>query len=139
MVKYNKQSLAEYISSKRESAGLSQQGLAKKSNLPLNIIESIESGQELFLAASIRQKLAKGLKLDPKEIKPYEKQEEDIDYNAEYIEIIKEKIITGELEGLKCPVCKEELICRVAEMYDLEDKLIKHPKARCSKCPFQVK
>ena len=37
-----------------------------------------------------------------------------------------------------CPVCGSKLITRVAKMYDLEDNLMLHPKARCSKCPFQI-
>ena len=66
-------SLAQMISSVREKLGLSQSGLAKKCNLAVQEIENIESGQELFLASTVRQKLAKGLKLNLLEIKMYEK------------------------------------------------------------------
>ena len=73
-MKYTKnKSLAQFVSETRESVGLSQSGLAKKSALPLNTIEDIEGGQELFLASTVRQKLAKGLKLNPQDIKLYEK------------------------------------------------------------------
>ncbi|MFA6989499.1 MAG: hypothetical protein WC197_05460 [Candidatus Gastranaerophilaceae bacterium] len=132
-------SLAQLISNQREKIGLSQIGLSKKAALPLKVIENIESGQELFLSSPVRQKLARALKMEPHVIKALEKRELDFEPYAEYIEKIKEKILTGELEGLKCPACKSELVCRVAELYDLEDRLIKHPKARCSKCPFQIK
>ena len=37
-----------------------------------------------------------------------------------------------------CPICGSKLITRIAKLYDLEDNLILHPKARCSKCPFQL-
>jgi transcriptional regulator with XRE-family HTH domain len=134
-----KLSLAQLISTQREMRGLSQIGLAKKSSLSIALIENIESGQELFLSAPVRQKLARALKLEPNLIKSLEKRELDFDNTVEYVENIKERILTGELEGLKCPICKSELICRIAELYDLEDRLIKHPKARCSKCPFQIK
>lgn len=132
-------SLAQFINEKREELGITQNKLAELSGLPINIIEEIESGQELFLPSTTRQKLAKGLKLMPKEIKPYEKQLDEFKPQSKYIEEIKEKIFAGKTDDLLCPVCKEKLICRVAEMYDLEDHLILHPKARCSKCPFQIK
>jgi len=135
----SKISLAQFISTRRENAGLSQRGLAKRSNLPLETIESIEAGQELFLATTIRQKLAKGLKLDSKTIKEYEKSPDDRAVSLEAIENIKVMVLAGETAGVKCPACGAKLICRVAEMYDMEDNLVKHPKARCSVCPFQVK
>lgn len=132
-------SLAQFVFETREKRGFSQHGLAKKSNIPLETIEKIEAGQELFLATVIRQKLAKALKVEPNKIKALEKDIEEKQIDEEYIERLKELISSGVLEGLKCPVCKSELICRVAEMYDLEDNLIRHPKARCTKCPFQLK
>ena len=39
---------------------------------------------------------------------------------------------------LLCPVCGSKLITRIAKLYDLEDNLMLHPKARCTKCPFQI-
>jgi len=134
-----KKSLAQFVATTRDNLGLSQRGLAMKSNLPLEVIESIESGQELFLATSIRQKLAKGLKINPQKLKEFEKQEEDQNEVPEYINQIRVMILAGETTGLKCPVCQSELICKIEEMYDLDDELVRHPKARCSKCPFQVK
>jgi transcriptional regulator with XRE-family HTH domain len=131
--------LAEFISSTRDNLGLSQKGLARKANIDLAIIENVESGQELFLSTSIRQKLAKALKVDNRIIKALEKQPQEPEMSIEYIEELRQRIIAGQFNGHVCPVCKSELICRVAEMYDLEDNLVRHPKARCSKCPFQIK
>ena len=62
-------SLGQFISLKRETLGLSQEELAKNSSLTLEQIQSIEQGLDLFLPSTIRQKLAKGLKIDNKEIK----------------------------------------------------------------------
>jgi predicted RNA-binding Zn-ribbon protein involved in translation (DUF1610 family) len=39
---------------------------------------------------------------------------------------------------INCPLCGEKLITRIAKLYDLEDNLVLRPKARCSKCPFQL-
>ena len=58
-----KKALSEYVAELREKVGLSVSGLAKKSGLTIEQIEDIEAGKDLFLPATIRQKLAKGLKV----------------------------------------------------------------------------
>lgn len=133
-----KTSLAQFVSETREKMGLSQTGLAKKSSLPIKTIEDIEAGQELFLASTIRQKLAKGLKLNNRDIKIFEKQFDDDIPGELTLEELKNEITQG-ATTLKCPQCSNELICHIEKMFDLKDNLILHPKARCSKCPFQVK
>ncbi len=136
----NKETLAAFISTTREKMGLTQQGLAFKANIDLIIIENIESGQELFLATSVRQKLAKALNQELIMIKSLEKQQKlPNEASLDTIEEIRLKMLEGKLTGNVCPVCGSELICRISERYDLEDNLIRHPKARCSKCPFQIK
>ncbi|MBQ2871818.1 helix-turn-helix transcriptional regulator [bacterium] len=133
-------SLAQFVSERRENIGLSQTGLSKKCNIPIKMIEDIECGNELFLATSVRQKLAKGLKVEPSEIKKYEKTfDVSLVSDAKYIDDIKIKILAGEGEECVCPVCGEKLVTRIAQMYDLEDVLQLHPKAHCTKCPFQIR
>ncbi len=133
-------SLAHFVSETREKIGLSQTGLAKKSALSLKIIEEIEGGRELFLASTIRQKLANGLKLKPSDIKKYEKHPNlSLLPDTEASVFIKNQILANDVEDLECPVCGSKLITRIAKMYDLEDNLILVPKARCTKCPFQIK
>ncbi len=131
-------SLAEFISEKREKAGLSVTGLAKRSGINIETIEDIESGKELFLSVTIRQKLARALKLQPAEIKSYEKTVNDVSVKQETIEDIKDMILNGETD-LYCPICSSKLIVRIAKMYDLEDNPVLHPKAHCSQCIFQIK
>lgn len=133
-----KKSLAQFIQQKRENLGLSASGLAKKCNLELALIEQIEAGQELFLPTTVRQNLAKGLKCSPNELKELEKDFENKFINEDVVDDLKEKILTGE-KNLICPKCQSLLITRIAKMYDLEDNLMFHPKARCSKCVFQIK
>lgn len=135
--------LAQFVSETREKLGLSQSGLAKKCNLTIEDIQGIESGIELFLSSTVRQKLSKGLKTTLSEIKIYEKKEDFhlLSPGAQNIDDLKNAII--ENEGNKgfaplCPVCGNKLVTRVAKMYDLEDNLMLHPKARCTKCPFQI-
>ena len=51
--------MAQFVVSKREEMGLSQEDLSEKSSLTLEQIQSIEQGLDLFLPSTIRQKLAK--------------------------------------------------------------------------------
>lgn len=137
----NEISLAQYVITKRESLGLSQEELANKSSLKLDEILSIEQGLDLFLPATIRQKLAKGLKVDNKEIKKYEIKTDFNFAKKNTMDEIREQILLNSNNPnfeIKCPVCNSKLITRIAKMYDLEDNLVLHPKARCSKCPFQL-
>ena len=129
--------LARFVQEKREQVGLSVTGLARKSNISAEIIEEIESGKELFLPVTVRQNLAKGLKCLSEEIKKYEK-----DFSTDFVPLsvidsLKDLILNG-AGGLKCPKCGADLITKVEKMYDLEDNLVLHPKAHCSKCVFQI-
>lgn len=131
-------SLAEFIQTRREKAGYSIYGLADKTNLPIEFLEDVESGKELFLSVSQRQKLARVLKCSPNEIKNLEREYEFKVVSDETIEDIKNKILKRET-NLRCPMCGEPLVTRIARMYDLEDNLILQPKAHCVKCIFQIK
>ena len=136
-------SLAQMVSTVREKLGYSQSGLAKRCNLNVEEIENIESGQELFLPPTVRQKLAKGLKLNLLEIKMYEKSYgntplEDFMLDFQTEDYIKQAILEGNTDNLRCPSCGSKLTTRVAKMYDLEDNLVLTPKAHCTKCPFQI-
>lgn len=131
-------SLSQFVQQKREKLGLSASGLAKKCSLELDVIERIEAGEELFLPTTIRQSLAKGLKCSLDEIKECEKPFETKFTDAITVEELKRRILAQE-SNLICPKCHSPLVTRIAKMYDLEDNLMLHPKARCSKCVFQIK
>ena len=134
-------SLSEYVRELREKAGLSVTGLAKKTALSIEQIEDIEAGKELFLPATIRQKLAKGLKVNPSEIKHYERimlvSYDKVD--EKYINDVKQAILNGDVENLRCPICSSKLNTKIVRLIDLENKIALHPKAQCSKCSFQIK
>ena len=133
--------LARFVSYTREKLGMSISGLAKKCNLEESVILNIEQGLELFLPTTVRQKLAKGLKASLDEIKLYEKNEEYNFVSKETIENLKADILfnaDNKAYVAICPVCGSKLITRIAKLYDLEDNLVLHPKARCTKCPFQI-
>ena len=131
-------SLAEFIQNKREKVGYSVYGLAERASISVELLEDIESGRELFLPVTVRQKLARALKCAPSEIKKYEREYEFEIVSDEVIEDLKSRILNRET-NLKCPMCGEPLVTRIARMYDLEDNLILQPKAHCVKCIFQIK
>ena len=132
------QTLAQFIQKKRADIGFSAKGLAMATNLPLETIEDIESGKDLFLSVTVRQNLAKILKCAPEEIKKLEKDFNNHVVSDSVIESLKELILNG-AGGLKCPVCGAPLVTRIQKLYDLEDNLMLHPKAHCTKCAFQIK
>ena len=132
------ESLAEFIQKRREKAGLSLTGLAKKTNIKLEILEDIEAGKELFLSVTQRQQIARILKCTPQELKKYEKDYKFEIVSEETIDKLKNSILNKET-NLRCPLCGEPLITRIARMYDLEDNLVLQPKAHCVKCVFQIK
>lgn len=134
----HEKSLAQFVQQQRETLGLSISGLASKCHLELTLLERIEAGEELFLATTTRQSLAKGLKCSLDEIKKLEKDFDNKFVDEEIIEDLKERILNAET-NLTCPKCHSPLVTRIAKMYDLEDNLMFHPKARCSKCVFQIK
>lgn len=129
--------LAKFISKKREELDLTRKALSISANIPLNDIDEIEEGKVLFLSTTVRQSLAKVLKCEADEIKALEKDITSDITSPEIIESLKELILNG-AAGLKCPKCGAPLVTRIAKMYDLEDNLILHPKAHCTKCPFQI-
>lgn len=131
-------SLAEFIQTKREKAGYSIFGLADRASISVETLEDIESGRELFLPVTIRQKLARALKCSPSEIKKYEREYEFSIVSDEVIEDLKSRILRRET-NLRCPMCGEPLITRIARMQDLEDNIVLQPKAHCVKCVFQIK
>lgn len=132
------ESLAEFIQKKRECAGLSISGLAQKTSIKQEFLEDIEAGKELFLSVTQRQQLARVLKVSPKELKEYERSYEFQEISQDIIDNLKTQILNHKT-NLKCPMCGEPLITRIAKMYDLEDNLILQPKAHCTKCVFQIK
>ena len=93
------------------------------------------------MPATVRQKLAKGLKLNPVDIKQYERilivSYDKVD--DKYVKAVKKAILDGETDNLRCPICSSKLNTKVVRLLDLENNIALHPKAQCSKCSFQIK
>ena len=134
-------SLAQFVVAKRESLGYTIEDLADKSSLDIPTIQSIEQGMDLFLATTVRQKLAKALKIENKELKKYEVKTDFNLVKQSKSDEIREQILLNSTNpnfSINCPVCGAKLITRIAKLYDLEDNLVLRPKARCTKCPYQL-
>ena len=134
-------SLAQFVVETREKLNLTQEELAFNSGLDIEQIKNIEQGYEFFLPTTIRQNLAKGLKIENKEIKNYETKVSFSFVKNNVMDEIREQILINSSNQnfeIKCPNCGEKLITRIAKLYDLEDNLVLRPKARCPKCPFQL-
>jgi transcriptional regulator with XRE-family HTH domain len=132
------ETLASFVQKTRDDLGMSAKGLAMKSNIQLSQIEDIESGKDLFLSSTVRQKLAKALRCSLDDLIKLERGYQDINIKDDIILSIKQRILHRE-KDIPCPRCGATLVTRIAKMYDLEDNLILQPKAHCSKCVFQLK
>ncbi len=130
--------LASFVQQTRDNLGMSAKGLSIKANIDLSVIEDIESGKDLFLPVTVRQKLAKALRCQPEELIALERGYKDIVVSDDTIMEIRHRILNHE-KDIPCPKCGEPLIVRIAKLYDLEDNLVLQPKAHCSKCVFQLK
>ncbi|MFI3300845.1 MAG: hypothetical protein R3Y28_05425 [Candidatus Gastranaerophilales bacterium] len=129
--------LAQFLQQKRDEAGFTVKGLAERCCIAVETLEDLESGKDLFMSVTVRQALAKELRCEPFEIKDLEKDYTSYFVSQEIIDSLKELILNG-AGGLKCPKCDAVLVTRVAKLYDLEDNLVLHPKAHCSKCAFHI-
>ena len=132
------ETLASFVQRTRDELGMSAKGLALKSSIDLSTIEDIESGKDLFLPVTIRQKLAKALRCSPEELPELERGYRDIKVSDDVIMNIRQRILNHET-NIPCPKCGEPLVVRIAKLYDLEDNLVLQPKAHCSKCVFQLR
>lgn len=132
--------LAQRIQQLRESRGMTQQRLAEAANLPLNQIQDIEAGIELFLSPSVRQKLARVLKVRPSTLQSVEKFIPPLQpaLSQEAREQMIEEILRYPNEVYACPLCGETLAVRIFNRRDLEDNLLVEVKANCLKCLFRI-
>ena len=116
--------------------------VSHQAKVPIELLEDVEAGIETWLPTTIRQRIARVLKVDPIILEEVEVKQEiqgvSKEPPQELIERIQEDIISGVVD-LKCPVCNSPLKVWIQEGFDLVDKPIKTPKAHCSVCVFQLK
>lgn len=133
------ETLAQLIQQLRELRGITRQRLADLAQIPVNQLEDIESGIELFLSPATRQKLARILKTAPATIQALEKQPVLSSVNnlsTEGRERYAEEILHFPDRPHACPVCGEVMTVRLFHRRDLEDNPILEVKAHCKNCLF---
>lgn len=131
--------LAARIQFLRDKYYLSKDELASLSNIDISTISNLEDGTEIFISSAQRQRLAKVLKVPAYVLKEVEKQPENKTVPKSWIDSLKDNILDGNLENNYCPSCNSLLKCYITTFIDLEDNPVEHPKATCTKCPFQMK
>lgn len=132
--------LARRVQSAREDRGMSQAKLAEQAFMPLQQIQDIEAGIELFLAPAVRQKLARVLKLRPQELKALETPmpAHRPALSAEGRERFIEEILHYPNQPYACPACNAPLVVRLFHRRDIEDNPLVEVKATCSECLFKI-
>ena len=126
-------SLASFVINTREKLNLTQEELAKNSSLSIDEIQQIEQGMELFLPTTIRQKLAKGLRVDNREVKQYEYKEDFNLAKKHTMDEIRELILLNSSNvnfSISCPVCGEKFKTK-SKMFKMPISINRLVKTSC--------
>ena len=135
--------LASRVSYIRNIRRLHIAELSQQSRVSIELLEDIEAGIETWLPTSIRQRIARVLKVDPNILEEVETKtinEEALYKNPpfELLERLQDEILSGN-KDLKCPQCQNSLRTWIQEGFDLNGNLIKSAKAHCTVCIFQLR
>ena len=135
--------LASRISFLRNARRIHIAELSLQARVPVKLLEDIEAGIETWLPTSIRQRIARVLKVDPNILEEVEVKKINTEHfpkepPLELTERIQEEILSG-VQDIKCPVCSNPLRIWIQEGFDLNSNPVKTPKAHCTVCVFQLK
>lgn len=136
--------LARRVQFLRESRDLTQNQLAKKAAIPMEMIRDIEAGLEMFLAPAVRQKLARALRVRSGDLKAVEKRPTVEEEHPEAETLRQEgrallrAIRRAPQAEHRCPECAALLNVRVFQRRDLEENLLETVKVHCPNCLFRL-
>ncbi|OGI19827.1 MAG: hypothetical protein A3B68_08435 [Candidatus Melainabacteria bacterium RIFCSPHIGHO2_02_FULL_34_12] len=135
--------LASRVSFIRNARQIHIAELSYQARVPLKLIEDIEAGIETWLPTTVRQRIARVLKVDPNileevEVKIINNEFLPKDPPVELMERIQDEILSGN-KNLKCPQCQNLLKVWIQEGFDLNGNPVKSAKAHCTVCVFQLK
>ncbi len=134
--------LASRLSFLRNKRCLHIAELSYQARVPLELVEDIEAGIERWLATSVRQRIARVLKVDPNILEEVEVRDLNFDLRTkvphELIERMQDEILIS-VKDLKCPLCSSLMRTWIQEGFDLNGNPIKSPKGHCTVCVFQLK
>lgn len=133
--------LAQRVQVLREQLGITTTRLAERALLPVELIQDVESGIELFLSPAIRMKLARALRVKPHILQDVEKPgpEHNKSFHALDPRLYKLKeafyrMVDNPDAVEACPQCGNALVLQRFERKDLQDQPITHYKLHCSGC-----
>lgn len=134
--------LAERIRHLREKRYMTPELLAIKAQVPVQMVEDLEAGIEMFLAPAVRQRIARALHVRPSQIQEVEKQLEMAGPDAPQLQqkgvSLRESILREPDAPHLCPSCGAPLAVRLFERRDLQDNLLVVIKANCTSCLFRL-
>lgn len=134
--------LAERVRFLRERRYMTPAVVAMKARISLQTIEDIEAGIEMFLAPSVRQRLARVLNVRPSQIQEVEKPPETSNPEAPVLQRkgwnLHEAILNDPDAPHSCPSCDAPLSVRLFERRDLQDRPLAVIKANCTQCLFRL-
>ena len=134
--------LASRVSFIRNARGIHILELAREAMVSADLIEEVESGIETWLPVTVRQRIARVLKVDPIILEEVEIKTESEDFHKkpplEILERVQDEIIRG-VKNIICPVCGNPLKSWIQEGFGLDGESIKSPKAHCTVCVFQLR
>lgn len=134
--------LAERIRFLREKRYMTAELLAIKAQVPLQMIEDLEAGIEMFMAPAVRQRIARALHVRTSQIEEVEKPFEFTNAETPMLQRkglnLQEEILRSPDAPHLCPSCGAPLAVRLFERRDLQDNLLVVIKANCTRCLFRL-
>lgn len=135
--------LASRVSFLRDARRIHIEELSVQARVSLKFIEDVEAGIETWLPTTVRQRIARVLKVDPiilEEVEIKKNYGDQIlkDPPLELVERIKEDVLSGE-KNLTCPKCNKPLKVWIQQGFDLNEHPIQTPKGHCTVCIFQIR
>ncbi len=135
--------LASRVSFIRNTRRIHIADLSLRAKVSIELLEDIEAGIETWLSTSVRQRIARVLKVDPIILEEVELKNTNVenfpkDPPLELTERIQEEILSG-VKDIKCPVCGKPLRVWIQEGLDLNGNQAKSAKAHCTECVYQLK
>lgn len=132
--------LSRRVSQLRIMRNMTVFDLAKACRFPLERIEGIESGLEIWLSVTDRTILARALGVLPALLKEVECNPEDFAemQSSSNLDELAERVLQGET-GLSCPNCGTVLKTSVERALDFEGNPTSFARAYCPSCPFALR
>lgn len=136
--------LAQRIQFLRHQLDITPSALARKANVAPELIEDLEGGLVMFLAPSIRQQIARALRVKSFVLEEVEKRpavltpETRQALSEEDASALLEQALERPNRTFLCPNCSAKLNVRIFERRDLEDHPVNAIKIACSHCLFRL-